>query len=113
MPPFKFDCCVHHHPLRRHRHRSRRQAAADGTQLPRQTLFTIQLFTVHIPYIIVYNILFTIQLITVVLDLSITILVHGRFAYVGIPGFTCVGIPYTQTDTKLTPDRHQFNLFYY
>jgi hypothetical protein len=33
MPPFKFDCCIHHHPLRRHRHRSRcRQAAANVAQ---------------------------------------------------------------------------------
>jgi hypothetical protein len=36
MPPFKFDCCIHHHPLRRHRHRHRsrrRQAAANVAQL--------------------------------------------------------------------------------
>jgi hypothetical protein len=33
MSPFKFDCCIHHHPLCRHRHRSRRrQAAADLAQ---------------------------------------------------------------------------------
>ena len=34
MPPFKFDCCIHLHPLRRHHHRlRRRQTAADVAQL--------------------------------------------------------------------------------